>query len=373
MTSPGVPPASANNSSTTIKTRFCIISDTHTQAPLPVQAVQDAYREPLPAADVLLHAGDITKIGYLTEYEKMLGMLKAADAELKLVIAGNHDISLDEEYYAKYGETKHRFVTEDVKKCRQLWTSEEAKQAGVIYLEEGTNSFELKNGANFTIYTSPYTPEFCNFAFAYDHDIDRYNPPSHISSNTADPSTSATTTTTTTTTTATSTGIPTIKRRTGYTPPTPVPSHPQIDIMMTHGPPYGRMDATTRGENVGCPHLLRAVERCRPRLHVFGHIHEGWGAERVTWSNSSTDAETGSSSSASSAPAAAGIKNVQTLEQDRKEVVRNRCAQVDVSSSSGKDPLRFGQETLMVNASIMNVRYRPVNAPWLVDLDLPRS
>lgn len=30
-----------------------------------------------------------------------------------------------------------------------------------------------------------------------------------------------------------------------------------------------------------------------------------------------------------------------------------------------------GESTLFVNASIMNVNYRPVNAPWVVDLDLP--
>jgi hypothetical protein len=30
----------------------------------------------------------------------------------------------------------------------------------------------------------------------------------------------------------------------------------------------------------------------------------------------------------------------------------------------------FGKETLMVNASIMSVTYKPWGAPWLVDLDL---
>ena len=31
------------------------------------------------------------------------------------------------------------------------------------------------------------------------------------------------------------------------------------------------------GEEVGCPQLLRVVERVKPRLHLFGHIHEGYG------------------------------------------------------------------------------------------------
>jgi hypothetical protein len=33
--------------------------------------------------------------------------------------------------------------------------------------------------------------------------------------------------------------------------------------------------------------------------------------------------------------------------------------------------LEYGKETLFVNASIMNLQYRPLNAPWVVDLELP--
>lgn len=33
--------------------------------------------------------------------------------------------------------------------------------------------------------------------------------------------------------------------------------------------------------------------------------------------------------------------------------------------------MTFGEETLFVNAAIMDVNYKPVNAPWMVDLDLP--
>lgn len=50
------------------------------------------------------------------------------------------------------------------------------------------------------------------------------------------------------------------------------------DILVTHGPPRGILDRTFRGEHVGCDDLLREVtERIRPRLHVFGHIHEDAG------------------------------------------------------------------------------------------------
>ena len=50
-----------------------------------------------------------------------------------------------------------------------------------------------------------------------------------------------------------------------------------IDVLVTHGPPAGHGDRTDRGEDVGCVDLLDAVRRVRPRLHVFGHIHEGYG------------------------------------------------------------------------------------------------
>ena len=51
-----------------------------------------------------------------------------------------------------------------------------------------------------------------------------------------------------------------------------------VDVLVTHGPPHGVLDRTVHGADVGCEELARAVERVRPRLHVFGHIHEAYGA-----------------------------------------------------------------------------------------------
>jgi predicted phosphodiesterase len=53
-----------------------------------------------------------------------------------------------------------------------------------------------------------------------------------------------------------------------------------IDVLVTHGPPRGLLDRTAHGEDVGCDDLLVMVERVKPRLHVFGHIHEGYGTVR---------------------------------------------------------------------------------------------
>jgi len=49
------------------------------------------------------------------------------------------------------------------------------------------------------------------------------------------------------------------------------------DVLLTHGPPHGVLDKTWDGLDVGCEALSAAVARVRPRLHVFGHIHEGYG------------------------------------------------------------------------------------------------
>lgn len=62
------------------------------------------------------------------------------------------------------------------------------------------------------------------------------------------------------------------------------------DVLITHGPPHGILDRVDGGELVGCEELLQAILRCRPRLHVFGHIHEGYGQEKrdgVTFVNAS--------------------------------------------------------------------------------------
>lgn len=143
-------------SAKSVRTRLLIISDTHTASPLPSTDPTHAYRLPLPEVDILLHAGDITKVGYLIEYQAMFDMLKAAPAELKLVIPGNHDITLHEEFYVSgTGRDKHvrgkRWGMEDVKEIRKLWTGDEARKAGIVYMEEGIRTFELRSGASFTV------------------------------------------------------------------------------------------------------------------------------------------------------------------------------------------------------------------------------
>ncbi len=53
--------------------------------------------------------------------------------------------------------------------------------------------------------------------------------------------------------------------------------------MITHGPPYSIQDLVKDSSKdnkyifAGCEELRNAVERIQPRLHVFGHVHEGYG------------------------------------------------------------------------------------------------
>lgn len=62
------------------------------------------------------------------------------------------------------------------------------------------------------------------------------------------------------------------------------------NILITHGPPFGILDRTTRGDHVGCEELLESVHKIKPKYHVFGHIHEAYGVsekEHTTYINAS--------------------------------------------------------------------------------------
>ncbi len=54
-----------------------------------------------------------------------------------------------------------------------------------------------------------------------------------------------------------------------------------VDVLLTHGPPHGILDRCFDGREVGCEALREAVFRVRPRVHVFGHIHEAYGEEVI--------------------------------------------------------------------------------------------
>jgi 3',5'-cyclic AMP phosphodiesterase CpdA len=140
---------------------------------------------------VLIHCGDLTYIGQMDEYHQALDMLKEIDADVKLAIAGNHDLSLDKDFILSHRgrdrkphtkqfnglteeEAKHRH-----KEAIDLWTAENgrAQTEGVRFLTEGLHRVELPNGSTLKLYVSQYTPEFCDWAFPYERNEDRFNPP----------------------------------------------------------------------------------------------------------------------------------------------------------------------------------------------------
>ena len=203
----------------------------------------------MPQVDVLLHTEDLNNVGELDSLRDSIKMMGTIDAELRLVIAGNHDISLDktrrvdnmsDEEYANYHTT-----------ALEIMTGPLAKEAGITYLDEGTHVFTtLTNGAKFTVYASPYTSGSGGWAFPYPPTEDRFN----ATQQTASDRTSLAT--------------------------NPIPAG--IDMVMSHGPPHSILDQVD-GQNRGRPHLFRALSRTKPLMHAFAHMHEGHGAHIVEW------------------------------------------------------------------------------------------
>lgn len=286
-----------------VQTRFMVISDTHD---LDFEEAMVMFKD-LPKVNVLLHCGDLTQCGGLNSYKKALRIFSLVSADLKLVIAGNHDLELDGEYWTK--NLQDGDEAEEHDDAMTFW-DEDAAEAGVTYLDEGTHHFDLSNGASFSIYASPWQPAFGDFAFGYKHTDDRFNQQRHCIA-----------------------GAASIVHE-----ETVVPDYPAVDVMMTHGPPKGMHDRCHDG-NVGCPNLLQALRRARPLLHCFGHIHEGFGASQVTWH---PDAE----------------PQISTINVNESKIT--------YTGSHGK-------ETTVVNAAIMNGENRPENVPVIIDIPLPRA
>jgi len=236
------------------KTRFVCVSDTHNAVP------GGAFQ--LPKGDVLLHAGDMTNQGSYSELQKTVKWLEEADFEAKIVIAGssqrpfmyhlstnctgNHDITLDSDFYARHGESFHNQNPQDPSKCQQLLES----SPSILWLKHGSAVVNLRSPTgprtSFKIFGSPYSPAKGTWAFGYGIDE-----ASHIWEN--------------------------------------IPA--DADIILAHTPPMHHCDEARDHQPAGCPALQDALRRVRPRLAVCGHVHEGRGAEFVRWSLGGSDAK----------------------------------------------------------------------------------
>ena len=192
----------------------------------------------VPDGDVLVHAGDLTNMGTLAQVAEAASFIQSLPHRHKIVIAGNHDLSLEHQ-----ADEAEALLTE------------------MTYLRDSATTVD---GVRF--WGSPWQPWFFDWAFNLQRGEE-------------------------------------IRAKWDLIPD-------DTDVLITHGPPLGVLDMTFRQEQVGCADLLEALERTEPCVHVFGHIHEGYG---------------------------------------RVDDVR-------------------GHDTTFVNASICTLDYQPVNAPIIVDL-----
>lgn len=54
-----------------------------------------------------------------------------------------------------------------------------------------------------------------------------------------------------------------------------------LDILMTHGPPFGAGDHVLGAGHVGDSPLRAAIKRAKPKVVICGHVHEGRGTHEV--------------------------------------------------------------------------------------------
>jgi len=192
-----------------------------------------------PPADVLIFAGDIfgdyanvakriplitasMQLEELCRFNIFLGkLLETAFYKAIIVVAGNHD-----------------YVFEQIRDSYKLLTN-------AYYLE---NFSVILDGVKF--YGSPFTPWFFDWAFNLPCREERYSgDPEHAYEVTK----------------LCWDNIP-----------------DDVNVLITHGPPWGILDQTYSGTMAGCPILERRIEELpHLQVHIFGHIHYGYGRKTL--------------------------------------------------------------------------------------------
>lgn len=169
----------------------------------------------LPPGDVLIHAGDFCGYGNRREIAKFNEWLVKQDFSHVVVVAGNHDRKFEEE----------------PERSRRALSSHTEGGGQIHYLQDTYWKIE---GLKF--YGSPWQPKFCDWAF---------NLPRRGEE---------------------------LRSRWAAIPD-------DTDVLITHSPPHGILDKSHHSpwENIGCELLLNRVLKIKPKLHVFGHCHAGYG------------------------------------------------------------------------------------------------
>ncbi|KAF4502108.1 Metallophosphoesterase domain containing protein 1 [Fusarium agapanthi] len=145
--------------SPSVKTRILILSDTHG-----LRFEED--KKPLAPVDLVIHCGDLTEGSKLEGFRETNQLLKEIDAPTKIVIAENHDFSLDDGVFKDKIAEANRVAREDLSQSikDEYGDYGEAKRLlieadhGIIFLDDGAHEIRLQNGALLKVYVSPYTP-----------------------------------------------------------------------------------------------------------------------------------------------------------------------------------------------------------------------
>jgi Icc-related predicted phosphoesterase len=180
----------------------------------------------VPDGDILIHSGDATITGTVEEVNHFNEWFAGLPHKNKIFVAGNHD---------------WLFERDDELARSMLGTS-------IIYLRDSSAVID-----GLKIYGSPWQPRFYDWAFNLNRGQE-------------------------------------IAEKWRLIPA-------DTNILITHGPPHGILDGvpTQWGtENAGCEELRTRVLQIAPlgelKLHVFGHIHGGYGTHEefgVTFINAS--------------------------------------------------------------------------------------
>lgn len=174
----------------------------------------------LPGGDVILCAGDISSMGYEHEIREFLDWFSRLHQYTnKIFIAGNHDWGFQD----------------NVIKIKSIL----AEYSNVIYLQDdlfltGEDYEDYTNRVK--IWGSPWQPEFHSWAF----NLPRNSPEM-------------------------------------WEKWLMIPDN--TDILITHGPAFGNLDTSewNRNMNLGCEMLAERIASVKPKIHVCGHIHSGYG------------------------------------------------------------------------------------------------
>ena len=170
----------------------------------------------LPGGDILIHAGDLTGRGYLYEIDDFLKWFDKIDNyDTKIFIAGNHDFGFEDN-------------PNQIKSLLTEYKTVDYLQDDLLLVGKGDYEDMIK------IWGTPWQPEFHNWAFNLPRGEKLKEKWDMIPTNT--------------------------------------------DILITHGPPHGKLDYVPYSNmNVGCEELIKRVNEIKPKINVFGHIHEGYG------------------------------------------------------------------------------------------------